>query len=112
MAWRQGGPTSLILIDKKLKSCIDIDVATPGDCRIREKEIEKLEKYQNLKKEPERLWPLKKVEFVPVLVGALGCISKDFGAWMDTLGVKLNVGMVQTSVLLGTARILKKGLDM
>ena len=99
-------------MDKKAKSCVIIDVATPGDCRIREKEIEKLEKYQNLKKEPERLWPLKKVEFVPVLVGALGCISKDFGAWMDTLGVKLNVGMVQTSVLLGTARILKKGLDM
>ena len=71
-------------MEKKAKSCVIIDVATPGDCRIREKEIEKIEKYQNLKRERERerelerLWPLKKLEVVPVVVGALGCISKGF----------------------------------
>ena len=75
----------LILIDKKAKSCVIIDVAIPGDCRIREKEIEKIEKYQNLKRELKRLWSLKKVELVPVVVGALGCISKGFSGWMDTL---------------------------
>ena len=42
---------NLILVDKNAKSCIIIDVAMPGDCRIREKEIEKIEKYQNLKRE-------------------------------------------------------------
>ena len=31
----------LILVDKKANSCIIIDVAIPGDCRTREKEIEK-----------------------------------------------------------------------
>ena len=41
---------NLILVDKKLKSCIIIDVTVPGDCRIREKEIEKIEKYQDLKR--------------------------------------------------------------
>ena len=102
----------LILVDKKAKSCVIIDVAIPGDCRIREKEIEKIEKYHNLKRELKTLWWLKKVEVVPVVVGALGCISKGFSGWMDTLGIKLNVGMVQKSVLLGTARILRKVLDM
>ena len=101
----------LILVDKKAKSCIITDVAIPGDCRIREKEIEKIEKYQNLKRKLKRLWLLK-VEVVPVVVGALGCISKGFSGWMDTLGIKLNVGMVQKSVLLGIARILRKVLDM
>ena len=62
---------------------------------IREKEIEKIKKYQNFKRELKRLWSLKKVEVVPVIVGALGDISKGFTGWMDTLGVKLNVGMVQ-----------------
>ena len=81
-------------------------------CRICEKEIEKIEKYQNLKRELKRLWLLKKVEVVLVFVGALECISKDFGGWMDTLGVKLNAGMVQKSVLLGTVRILRKVLHM
>ena len=85
-------------------------VAIPGDCRIREKEIEKIEKYPNLKRERERFWSLKKVKVAPVVVGALGCISKGFSGWVDTLGVKLNVGMVQKSVLLRTARILRKVL--
>ena len=73
----------LILINKKAKSCVIIDVSIRGDCRIREKEIEKIEKYQNLKKELKRLWSLKKVEAVPVVVGALRCINKDFSGWMD-----------------------------
>ena len=55
---------------------------------------------------------LKKAEVVPVVVGSLGCISKGFNGWMDTLGIKLNVRMVQKSDLLGTARILRKVLDM
>ena len=83
------------MVDKKAKSCIFIDVATPGDCRICEKEIEKIEKYQNFKRELKRLCSLKKVEVVLVIVGALGCISKGFSGWMDTLGIKLDVGMVQ-----------------
>ena len=41
----------LILVDKKAKSCVIINVAVPDDCRIREKEIKKIEKYQNLKRE-------------------------------------------------------------
>ena len=42
----------------------------PGDCRIHEKEIEKIEKYQNVKRELKRVFSLKKVEVVPVVVGA------------------------------------------
>ena len=101
----------LILVNKKAKSCVIIDVAIPGDCRIHEKKIKKIEKYQNLKKELKRLWSLKKVEAVPVVIGALECISKSFSGWMETLGIKLDVGMLQKSVLLGTARILRKVLD-
>ena len=55
---------------------------------------------------------LKKIEVEPVVVGALGCTSKGFSGWMDTLGINLNVGMVEKSVFLGTARILRKVLDM
>ena len=45
----------LILVDKKTKSCVIINVAIAGDCRIDEKEIKKIEKYQNLKTEQKRL---------------------------------------------------------
>ena len=36
-----------------------IDVAIPGDGRIKEKELEKISKYQDLKIEIERLWENK-----------------------------------------------------
>ena len=35
----------LILVDKKMKSCIIINVAIPGDCRMCDQEIKKAEKY-------------------------------------------------------------------
>ena len=103
---------NLILSDRKAKLCVIIDVAIPGDCRMREKEIGKIEKDKNLKRELKRVLRQKKVEVLPVVVGALGCISKDFSRWMDTFGIKLDVGIVQKSVLLGTARILRKVLHM
>ena len=56
------------------------------------------------------LWSVKKIEALLVVPRALGRISKGFSGWIDTLGIKLNVGMVQKSVLLGTARILRKVL--
>ena len=100
-------------MDKKAKSCVIINVAIPGDCRIHVKEIEKMEKYQNLKRELKRFWSLTKAEVVPLVVGALECIGKDLSGWMDTLCIiKLNVGMVQKLVLLGKARILRNFLHM
>ena len=74
----------LILVDKKAKSCIIIDVAITRDYRICDKEIENIEKYHNLKRE------LKKVEVVPVVVGALGCSSNGYSGWIYTLGIKLD----------------------
>ena len=47
-----------------------------------------------------------------MVVGALGCISKGFSRWMGILCTKVSIGMVQKSVLLGTARILRRVLDM
>ena len=65
--------TDLIMVDKEAKSCVITNVAIPGDCRIHEKEIEKIEKNQ-LK----RLQSLKKIEVEPVAVQALRCFSKGF----------------------------------
>ena len=68
--------SDLILVDKKANSCVIIDVAIPVDCRICEKEVEKIEKYQNLKRELKRLWSLKKVEVVPVVVELWGALAR------------------------------------
>ena len=45
----------LILVDRKAKSWVIINVAILDNCGIREKEIKKIKKYQNLKRELKRL---------------------------------------------------------
>ena len=35
-----------------------------------------MEKYQDLRREIARLWKLKRVEVVPVVIGALGSVTK------------------------------------
>ena len=60
----------VIVIDKKEQKRIIIDIAVPADVRVEEKE--KVEKYQDLKREIRRLWKLRNVEIVPVVIGALG----------------------------------------
>ena len=102
----------LIVINKKEQKGIIIDIAVPTDVRVKEKEKEKVEKYQDLKKEIKRLWKLGNVEIAPVVVGALGSVSAEFERWMGKLGITCNVGVMQKSVLFRTTRILRKLLEM
>ena len=84
----------------------------PADVRVEEKEKEKVEKYQDLKKEIRRLWKLRNVEVVPVVIGALGSVSAEFDRWIGKLGITCNVEVMQKTALLGTARILRKVLEI
>ena len=54
-----------------------IDIAVPGDTSIKQKEQEKIEKYQDLKREIARLWFLQKESVIPIIVGPLGCVAKE-----------------------------------
>ena len=92
---------------------IIIDIAVPADVRrVEEKEKEKVEKYQDLKREIRRLRKLGNAEIAPVVIVALGSVSAEFNGWMGELGVTCNVGVMQKTALLGTARILRKVLEI
>ena len=52
------------------------------------------------------------MEVVPVVIGALGSVTKEFDRWIKKLGTTFNVGVVQKTALLGTARTLRKVLEM
>ena len=69
----------LILLDKKDRKCLIVDVACPFDTRVEEKEREKITKYQDLKWEIKRIWQCKEVKVIPVVIGALGTISINNG---------------------------------
>ena len=45
---------------------------------MKDKELEKLEKYQLLKDRIAKVWRMRKVTVVPVVTGALGAVSVNF----------------------------------
>ena len=92
---------------------IIVDIASPWDHRVYEKEDKKIEKYQDLKGEIEKLWGIRKQKVVPVVVGTLGAVSKRLDTWLGRLGITIRTRLLQKTVLLGTrrTRILRKVLE-
>ena len=100
-----------VVVEKENNKVIIVDIASPWDHRVHEKEGEKLEKYQELKREIKNIWGIRHVEVVPIVVGALGGVSKRLDGWLMKLGIAIKKGLLQKTALLGTARILRKVLE-
>ena len=100
----------LILIKKKENNCIIVDFAIPYDTRIEQKEKEKVEKYQDLKRELQKLWNMK-VKVVPIVIGALGTPPKDIKRRVKELGIETRIEEMQKTVILQSARILRRVLE-
>ena len=102
----------IVFVDKKEREVVIIDVAIPGDDRVKDKELEKVEKYQLLKDEIAKVWQMRKVIVVPVVIGAIGAVSVNFKEYMRRIGVKVRWEVIQKTALLGTAKILRKVLSL
>ena len=74
----------MVVADRDKKTCNIIDIAVPGDAGIVEKEKEKVEKYQDLRREVARLWNVK-AKVGPIVVGALGAVTPNLSKhlWMQ-----------------------------
>ena len=59
---------NIILVDKQAKVAKIIKIAIPGDARVKDKELEKIEKYQFLREEIVKLWKMKKVTVGPIVL--------------------------------------------
>ena len=70
----------IVFIDKKEREVVD--VAIPGDDRVKDKELEKLKKYQLLRDGIAKVWRIRKVIVVPVVIGALTAVSVNFKEYM------------------------------
>ena len=100
----------MVVVNKKERSCKIIDFAVPGDSTIDKKEKDKIEKYQDLGKELQKIWNLK-VKIISLVVGSLGAIAKQFGNRLKQIGITAGTAQLQKTVLLGTARTLRKVLE-
>ena len=88
-----------------------IDVTIPRDKGIIDKKKRKIEKYQNLKRQIERLWNLKKIGLIPVVLRALASITMNIEKYVDKIKIKVDIHTTQKNTLLGTARISRKLLE-
>ena len=82
-----------------------IDIAIPGDCRVKDKEQQKIEKFEQLKVEIAWLWNMKMATVIPFLIAALVFISDCFGCYMEKVGVEVKLQVVQKTALIGIANI-------
>ena len=103
----------IVVIDKLSREGLLVDVAIPGDARVATKEIEKITKYQDLAIEVQRLWELRKVKVVPIVIGALGAVPVAFREHLRSLNISdISVEQLQRTAILGTAYILRRYLKV
>ena len=104
-------PDRIIIKKKKKKRiCKIVDFAIPVDHRINLKESEKKDKYIDLARELKKLWNIK-VTIVPIVMGALYTITKGLLKGLEDLEFSGRVETIQSTALLGTARILRRVLE-
>ena len=96
--------------NKKKRICKIVDLAVPADHRRKLKESEKKDKYLDLARELKRLWNMK-VTIVPIVISALGTLTKGLLKGLEDSKVGGRVETIQTTALQRTARILRRILE-
>ena len=71
----------IIVVNMRDKKAVVVDDVIPTESNIRMKECEKLNKYQGVKEELDRMWSVKPL-VVPVMIGLV--ISK-VGGWLQQI---------------------------
>jgi hypothetical protein len=71
-----------IIVKNKDKTCLLIDVETPSDKNVIQKEAKKKLKYKNLNIEIQRMWNMK-CFVIPVIIGVTGIVSKSLQKYLE-----------------------------
>lgn len=101
----------IVVVDKRKNETVIIDVAVPGDFRVKESEMNKITKYQDLAMEINKMWKTK-AKVIPIVMGVLGA-KHLLTEWLALLGVQgKRVDNIQQTALLGSAHILRKVLSI
>ena len=65
---------------------------------MNEREVEKIEKYKALKYEIARMWGMKEVIVISVIVGALRAISTGFEKYIAAIGIEMRAEHAQKKI--------------
>ena len=95
----------IVLHDKKKN-----DISCPFDGRVIEREEEKREKYEDLRREVATIWSVRKVVMMPIIIEALDTLSKNFKGY-EELKMRHITSLLQKICVLGTAKVIRRTLD-
>ena len=87
-----------------------MDFAVPADHWEKLKESEKKDKYLDLASELKKLWNIK-ATIIPIVIGDLDTVTEGLIKGLVELEIRGRVETIQTTSLLGSARILRKVLE-
>ena len=88
-----------------------VDVTVLQDHHVVMKQNEKTDKHLELAKKA-RTENQMKVVIIPIIIGAMGKTPKRLKNHISTLGIPDTIGSAQTSVLIGTKKILRNVLSL
>ena len=93
----------IVVLEKEGRMCFIVNVACPFDTRVAEKEREKIDHYQDLKGEVQKIWNCRSVSVIIIVTGALRIVSKHLRMWVSKLETPGIIALLQKACLFGTA---------
>ena len=100
----------LIIIRRRRRTYRIVDFVVLADHWVKLKESEKKDKYIDLARELKKLWNIK-VAIIPIVIGALGTITKGLIQGLEGLQITGREETIQTNALLRLARIRRRVLE-
>ena len=100
----------IIILTKTKRTCRIVVFAVSADYRVKLKKSEKQDKYLDLTRELKKLWNMK-VTVIPIVIGALSTVTNGLVQRLEDLEIRRRVETIQTTALLGSARILRRVLE-
>jgi len=104
----------ITVIDKNSMCAYLIDIAVPNDIHIATRRLDKIRNYTDLANEIKTLWGLRKVDIIPIVIGATGMIYHGLNDDLEKIGIEneFDKAWAQKIVLLGTAHIVRSFLNI
>ena len=103
----------IVVHDTTKRECTVIDVACLFDIRMDKKEVAKIEKYHDLKRELMMIWKCRRKYILFLLsLEPLGTLSRNFKFWASKIEMYDHVDLMQKACVLGIAKIIRKVLDI
>ena len=96
-----------VSINKKKRTCLQLDFAILADHRVEMKESKITDKYLDLARELTELWNMK-VTIIPIVVGSLETVHKGLERGLEEMEISKKFKISQTTALLKSAKILEK----